>query len=271
MARPKPCDEGLCPAECPEKTAAESLCVGVTLSTAENPYAGRKFASDELTPRTCDVSRTAAFVPVISRTPVRDVAARRIPHYDANVHGPFFWFLLLAAIPQGASQRPDSVEHVRDPLFSRALGVECSHCHVPDNWTDESRPTLAIARNMMRMVQVLNQKLDGVGKVSCATCHGGEARPSRLPRPSLDAELEEWPAELADAPEAQKLAMAVYNVSLGVQCNHCHVASWKDAEKQAMKTVALMSSLFAEFPKYMPPTARTQCYMCHKGSTKPLR
>ena len=33
--------------------------------------------------------------------------------------------------------------------------------------------------------------------------------------------------------------------------------------------VSVMSSLFEEFPKYMPHTARTQCYMCHKGSTKP--
>lgn len=121
----------------------------------------------------------------------------------------------------------------------------------------------------MRMVEVLNQKLDGVGKVNCSTCHGEQVRPSRLPRPSLEAELGRWPAELADAPEAQKLAMTVYNVSLGVGCDHCHTAEWKNGEKKAMKTVALMSSLFEEFPKYMPPTARTQCYMCHKGSTNP--
>lgn len=179
--------------------------------------------------------------------------------------------LLLALVPAGTVQTLQSPDHARDPLFNRALGVDCSHCHVPDQWTDESKPTFAIARNMTRMVEVLNQKLDGVGKVSCSTCHGEQVRPSRLPRPSLDAELEKWPAELADAPEAQKLTMTVYNVSLGVGCDHCHTAEWKNAEKKAMKTVALMSSLFEEFPKYMPPTARTQCYMCHKGSTKPQK
>lgn len=179
--------------------------------------------------------------------------------------------VLLASVPGGTFQTPPTPEHVRDPLFNRALGVECSHCHVPDKWTHESKPTFATARNMMRMVEVLNLKLENVGTVSCSTCHGGQVQPSRLPRPALDAELERWPAELAGAAEAQKLAMTVYNVSLGVACDHCHTAEWKSADKQAMKTVALMSSLFAEFPKYMPPTARTQCYMCHKGSTTPLK
>ena len=36
-----------------------------------------------------------------------------------------------------------------------------------------------------------------------------------------------------------------------------------------MKLVKTMNAMFEEFPKYMPATARTQCYMCHKGSTKP--
>jgi hypothetical protein len=36
-----------------------------------------------------------------------------------------------------------------------------------------------------------------------------------------------------------------------------------------MKLIPKMLSMFDEFPKYMPKGARTQCYMCHKGSTKP--
>lgn len=156
--------------------------------------------------------------------------------------------------------------------YNKALGVECTHCHVVDNWSDDSKPPFATARKMSRMVQVLNgERLKDIGEVSCWTCHGGQVRPARQPRPALDAELAMWPAELQSAPDGLKLGMAVYNVALGVTCDHCHVADWKRADKAPMRTVAKMTAMFDEFPKYMPETARTQCYMCHKGSTKPKR
>ena len=179
-----------------------------------------------------------------------------------------------AAAPFTGSQRvmgdlsPERVGELMDE-FNRALGVECAHCHIPDRWADETKPAFGVARNKFRMVQVLSQQLEEVGEVSCWTCHGGQLRPSRLPPAALDAELARWPADLAGAPEGQKLTMTVYNVSLGVACDHCHSSDWKAADKSPMKMVKLMSAIFAEFPKYMPPTARTQCFMCHKGSTKP--
>ena len=155
--------------------------------------------------------------------------------------------------------------------YNRALGVECAHCHVPDQWADESKPQFATARNMNHMVGELNDRLlRDIGTVSCWTCHRGQVRPSRLPRESLDAELTRWPADLSNTPENTKLTMAVYAVTLGVGCDHCHnPADWKDATKRPMQLVSRMNAMFAEFPKFMPPTARTQCFMCHKGSTKP--
>ena len=60
-----------------------------------------------------------------------------------------------------------------------------------------------------------------------------------------------------------------FNRALGVTCDHCHTADWKGYAKPPMKLVKTMNAMFEEFPKYMPATARTQCYMCHKGSTKP--
>src|SRR5713101_7696885 len=105
--------------------------------------------------------------------------------------------------------------------YTRALGVECTHCHVDGNWRDESKPQFATARNMARMVTALNgDQLRDIGEVSCWTCHGGQVKPARQPRLALDAELANWPAELASAPESQKLSMAVYNVALGVSCDH---------------------------------------------------
>ena len=157
--------------------------------------------------------------------------------------------------------------------FNRALGVQCAFCHVQDQWDNESKSEFATARKMLQMVKVLNEnQLAKTSGVSCWTCHAGQTTPSRLPRPSLDAEIVKWPTELAGSPEGVKLTMSVYNVSLHVQCAHCHrPADWKSDAKPAYKMVARMKAMFSVFPQYMPATARTQCWMCHKGSTEPKR
>jgi formate-dependent nitrite reductase cytochrome c552 subunit len=124
---------------------------------------------------------------------------------------------------------------------------------------------------MTRMVDALNgEQLRGVGEIRCWTCHAGQVRPARQPRADFQAELARWPAELSAVPDSTKFAMAVYNVALGVTCDHCHDPSnWKAADKKPMKLVPRMSAMFEEFPKYMPEKAQTQCYMCHQGTIKP--
>jgi Photosynthetic reaction centre cytochrome C subunit len=157
--------------------------------------------------------------------------------------------------------------------FNRALGVKCVACHVQDRWDDESKPQFVTARKMFQMVKTLNEnQLAGTRGISCWTCHAGQTRPSRLPGPLLDEELSRWPTELPNATESVKLTMGVYNVTLHVTCNYCHVPTdWKSSEKSAYRMVARMRSMFRVFPQYMPPTVQTQCWMCHKGSTEPKR
>ena len=180
--------------------------------------------------------------------------------------------MIVAASASSLFAQGSARPHSTSGEFNRALGVECVHCHVEDRWSDPSKPTFETARNMSRMVVALNREaLAGIGEIACWTCHAGEKRPSRLPRAALDAELARWPQELASAPESQKLAMTVYNVTLGVGCDHCHSRDWKATDKDPMKVVQRMNAMFSEFPKYMPATARTQCYMCHKGGTKPQK
>jgi hypothetical protein len=175
--------------------------------------------------------------------------------------------IVLSTTAQEAS--PVAVpEHVRDPVLNLALGIECSHCHVEGRPDDTSKPAMATARKMVQMVLALNDQLKGRGRVGCETCHGGAVRPARLPRPELDVVLARWPTGL-EAPESVKLTMSVYSASLGVGCDHCHTSDWKSSEKTTFRTVALMSSLFPTFAEYMPASARTQCYMCHKGSIRP--
>jgi hypothetical protein len=183
---------------------------------------------------------------------------------------------LLGAVtaPLAAQTSPDPKGHGGAKLdeFNRALGVECSHCHAPDQWADESKPAKATARKMIEMVTLLNGKLRGVGEVRCWTCHQGQTQPSRLPKEAMDAELARWPARIASAPESTKLTMAVYSASTGLRCGQCHdTTDWKRTSTDKMRMVPRMLSLFAIMQPLMPPTARTQCFTCHKGNNKPQK
>ena len=190
----------------------------------------------------------------------------------AVVTASFIVGALIASVGVHA-QSPRRDGHGRGALedYNRALGVDCAHCHVPDQWQDNSKLPKAVAIKMSEMVTLLNGKLlRGVGEVSCRTCHGGQTQPARLPTAALDAELARWPADLAAAPEDLKLRMAVYSTSTGLRCTGCHSPdNWKRFETDKMRIVPKMAALFPRMEPFMPPNAQTQCYMCHKGHNKP--
>ena len=86
--------------------------------------------------------------------------------------------------------------------FAFGLGVRCQFCHVGEEGlalekfdfaVDEKRTKL-VARQMMRMVQEINQRLDTIPgrvnppvQVTCATCHRGISRPVPLSQVVLEA------------------------------------------------------------------------------------
>lgn len=69
--------------------------------------------------------------------------------------------------------------------YSRALGVNCDHCHVEDVWeSDDKRPKRA-ARGMIMLVNDINAKLETMDDidntepaVNCTTCHRGYVKPA---------------------------------------------------------------------------------------------
>lgn len=76
--------------------------------------------------------------------------------------------------------------------FARSLGVDCTHCHVPDKWESEEKPQKQIARDMSAMATTINKDLlkniknlkDQNPIVNCTTCHRGEIKPAlNLPPP----------------------------------------------------------------------------------------
>jgi len=180
---------------------------------------------------------------------------------------------LLIAAAAAAAAAQDEVQ-TRMRLWSTALGVQCVHCHVEGSWSDSSKPVFQFAQRMMRMVNGINTgPLNGIEPITCWTCHRGQTRPARLPRPLWEGIQSAHTADFASKPD-RALAMSVYSASLGVECSHCHEAgNWAATTKPAHAMVAKMLPIFDEIPKHFDESRRptTQCYMCHQGQRIPER
>src|SRR6202050_1379582 len=69
--------------------------------------------------------------------------------------------------------------------WSRALGVSCTHCHNPDDWSLDLKPEKEIARQMSLMTTQINaqflSKIKGLSNrpiVNCTSCHNGKLKPA---------------------------------------------------------------------------------------------
>ena len=66
--------------------------------------------------------------------------------------------------------------------FTAGLGVQCNYCHVEGNFASDDNPKKDATRQMIRLVQKINTDFpDGKLRVSCYTCHRGEAEPKTAP------------------------------------------------------------------------------------------
>ncbi len=86
--------------------------------------------------------------------------------------------------------------------FTSYLGVRCQYCHVGEegqpltqfNFVSDQKRTKLVAREMMRMVEEINRRLDSLPgrttpglQVTCNTCHRGTSRPVPLYALIIDA------------------------------------------------------------------------------------
>ncbi|MBI4747333.1 MAG: c-type cytochrome [Acidobacteria bacterium] len=70
--------------------------------------------------------------------------------------------------------------------YSRALGVDCTHCHTLDQWEKDDKTEKLIAREMVKMTSTINNEqlkniknLKGPNPiVNCTTCHRGQTKPA---------------------------------------------------------------------------------------------
>src|SRR5580698_863235 len=185
----------------------------------------------------------------------------------------------------------------RMEAMNRALGVECRHCHIADDWKRADKPEFAFARRMIHMTDGLSAgPLRSLGGVTCWTCHRGAVKPARMPRNGWQEILAVWPeslklsAEDAKKPQSEiykniqlggaapagglAMNMSIFAAALGVGCDYCHVPGrWDSDEKAPKATARVMQRMFAEIPQYFEDARRPsmQCYTCHQGSAKPQR
>jgi hypothetical protein len=62
--------------------------------------------------------------------------------------------------------------------FKASLGVDCTYCHIKDQFEKDDKPTKQMARKMITLVRDTNAKLGGAARVTCFTCHRGQTRPA---------------------------------------------------------------------------------------------
>jgi hypothetical protein len=62
--------------------------------------------------------------------------------------------------------------------FKAALGVDCTYCHIKDQFEKDDKPQKQTARKMIQLVRDTNAKLGSMTRVTCFTCHRGQTRPA---------------------------------------------------------------------------------------------
>ncbi len=88
--------------------------------------------------------------------------------------------VFIANSADSAKPEPDADMKVREQMvqISRELGVTCTYCHNSENFKDPKNKNFGIARDHIRITQLLNseQGFKGKPKVTCYVCHQGEAK-----------------------------------------------------------------------------------------------
>jgi hypothetical protein len=77
--------------------------------------------------------------------------------------------------------------------MTQALGLSCGSCHTRGNFANDSNPRKLKARTMLEMTREINQQFfpdykpaegeSRLGRVTCFTCHAGEAIPKIQAKP----------------------------------------------------------------------------------------
>ena len=172
-------------------------------------------------------------------------------------------------------------------FFSKSLGVDCTHCHVQNEFEKDDKPAKHTARKMYRMSQLVRKELN-VGRVTCYTCHRGHVQPQppnfaskeEVEKMQKEAAKDKRPSEqvfknvqvLKGVPAGNwTMIMLMFSKSLGVDCTHCHVEGAfekddKPTKQTARKMLRLTGTIHREIYEGKP--SPINCYTCHRGQAQ---
>lgn len=86
-------------------------------------------------------------------------------------------------------------------MFSKSLGVDCTHCHVPGEFEKDDKPAKQTARKMLGLTGAIAREIyKGPTSINCYTCHRGAIEPVSFPpasaAPKAEASADLRPPEL---------------------------------------------------------------------------
>ena len=63
--------------------------------------------------------------------------------------------------------------------FKSSLGVDCTYCHIKDQFEKDDKSAKQTARKMIKLVRDTNASLGSTARVNCFTCHRGQPQPPK--------------------------------------------------------------------------------------------
>jgi hypothetical protein len=157
--------------------------------------------------------------------------------------------------------------------WNKALGVECTHCHLDGQWSLAYLPTFDLAYRMQRMVNDLNAgalKQYG-GGLTCNTCHQGSLTPPKITEEQWQRDAKRYEA-VFKGDNSLALQMGVFTASLGTGCSHCHDPNNWGSDDNPMKAVGRrMRGMVGAINKHFAGVKNPEigCMACHQGRLKP--
>jgi hypothetical protein len=178
--------------------------------------------------------------------------------------------IVAALVPLGAQ---DDVQ-ARMQEYNKALGVECTHCHLDGQWNLAYLPMFDVAFRMQRMVSDLNagalKQYDGI---TCNTCHQGSTTPPKITQEQWERDAKRYET-VFNGDSSLALQMGVFTASLGTGCSHCHDPNDWGSDDNPMKAVGRrMRGMVGAINKHFAGVKNPEigCMTCHQGKLKPAR
>jgi hypothetical protein len=158
--------------------------------------------------------------------------------------------------------------------WNTALGVECTHCHLDNQWSLAYLPTFDLAFRMQRMVDDLNAgALKQYGGVTCYTCHQGRLTPPKITEEQWQRDAGRYETAF-NGDNSLALQMGVFTASLGVGCSHCHDPNNWGSDDNPKKAVGRrMRGMVGAINKHFAGVKNPEigCMTCHQGKPSPSR